>query len=68
MNLNKSCGYDGINPRALKANSKAICMPLSDIFNLTFTLGTIPHRLKIALVTLIFKGNDEKEFKNYGPI
>ena len=64
ISLKKSCGYDGINARVLKAIPNAICKPQSHLFNLTFTLGTILHGLKIALATPIFKGNDEKQFKN----
>jgi hypothetical protein len=36
-------------------------------FNLIFTYF-IPDDLKIALITPIFKGNDEKKFENYRPI
>ena len=57
---NKSCGYDGINASILKAISKIISKPLTHIFNLTFQLGIIPDKLKIALVTPTFKGNEEK--------
>jgi hypothetical protein len=35
---------------------------------LTFLSGTIPDDLKIALVTPIFKANENNEFKNYRPI
>jgi hypothetical protein len=35
---------------------------------LTFFSGTIPDDLKIALVTPIFKANENNEFKNYRPI
>ena len=34
----------------------------------TFFSGTIPDDLKIALVTPIFKANENNEFKNYRPI
>jgi hypothetical protein len=35
---------------------------------LNFLSGTIPDDLKIALVTAIFKANENNEFKNYWPI
>jgi hypothetical protein len=48
--------------------SNEISEPLSHIFNLTFLSGTIPNNLKVALVTPIFKANENNEFKNYRPI
>ena len=42
--------------------------PLSHILNLTFLSGIIPDNLKVALVTPIFKANENTEFKNYLPI
>jgi hypothetical protein len=62
-NSNKSCGYDGISTNVLKIIAKEISKPLTHIFNLTFSNGIIPDKLKIALVTPIFKGNE-----NYRPI
>ena len=60
MITNKSCGYDGINTKMIQLSSKEISQPLTHIFNLTFSTGIIPNDLKIALITPIFKGNDEK--------
>jgi hypothetical protein len=37
--------------------------PLSHIFNLTFLSGTIPDKLKIALVTPIYKANEKMNSK-----
>ena len=68
MNAKKSPGYDGISSQVIKAISTEISEPLSHIFNLTFFSGTIPDDLKIALVTPIFKANENNEFKNYRPI
>ncbi len=42
--------------------------PLSYIFNLTFISGNIPDNLKTALITPVFKANENNEFKNYRPI
>jgi hypothetical protein len=30
--------------------------------------GIIPDNLKVAMITLIFKGNDAMKFENYRPI
>ena len=67
-NSNKSCGYDGISTNVLKRIAKEISKPLTHIFNLTFSNGIIPDKLKIALVTPIFKGNERNIFENYRPI
>jgi hypothetical protein len=68
MKLNKSSGYDGINANITKITAKEISKPLTHIFNLSFSSGIIPDNLKIALVTPIFKGNEENRFENYRPI
>ncbi len=68
LNAKKSPGYDGISSQVIKAIATEISEPLSHIFNLTFLSGTIPDDLKIALVTPIFKANENNEFKNYQPI
>jgi hypothetical protein len=66
--LNKSSGYDGINANITKITAKEISKPLTHIFNLSFSSGIIPDNLKVALVTPIFKGNEENRFENYRPI
>jgi hypothetical protein len=68
LNSKKSLGYDGISSQVIKAIATDISELLSHIFNLTFLSGTIPDDLKIAVVTPIFKANENNEFKNYRPI
>ena len=68
MNNNKSPGHDDICSRIIKTTSKEISKPLTHIFNLTFEMGIIPDKLKIALVTPIFKANENNKFENYRPI
>ena len=68
MKSNKSFGYDGISTNIAKIIAREISKPLAHIFNLTFKLGIIPSKLKVALVTPIFKSNDEDKFENYRPI
>jgi hypothetical protein len=68
LNSKKSSGYDGISSQAIKAIATEISEQLSHVFNLTFLSGTISGDLKIALVSPIFKANENKEFKNYRPI
>ena len=64
MKPNKSSRCDDINTKIAKEISK----PLAHIFNLSFLSGIIPDNLKVALVTPIFKSNDETKFENYRPI
>ena len=68
LNCKKSAGFDGIKAKMIKLIAKEISIPLTHIFNLTFQTGTIPDNLKKALVTPIYKTNDQNEFKNYRPI
>ena len=51
MNSNKSFGYDEISTKIIKIIAKELSIPLTHIFNLSFSLGIIPDSLKIALVT-----------------
>jgi hypothetical protein len=68
MKSNKSCGYDGISTDIAKLIAKEISKPLIHIFNLTISTGIIPHNLKVALITPIFKAIDAMKFENYRPI
>ena len=48
--------------------TKEISEPLARIYNLSFSSGIIPEKLKIAVVTPIFKANESNKFENYRPI
>ncbi len=65
MKTNKSSGYDGINAKIIKIIAKEISKPLTHIFNLSFSSGIIPDNLKVALITPIFKSNEDNKFENY---
>jgi len=45
-----------------------VSVPLSHIFNLTFTTGKIPDALKVALITPVSKASEKNVFSNYRPI
>ena len=66
MDSNKSPGYD--NSKIIKLSAGEITKPLTHIFNLTFVNGIIPENLKLAIVTPIFKADENNKFKNYRPI
>jgi hypothetical protein len=64
----KSAGHDDISAKMIKIISEEIIKPLTYICNLSFETGNIPHFLKIALGTPIFKVKENNLFENYRPI
>ena len=68
MDSSKSPGYDNISNKILKLTAKEISKPLTHIFNLTFQNGDIPEKLKLAIVTPIFKAGENNKYENYRPI
>ncbi len=68
LNPKKSPGYDGLSVKVIRSVTDVISEPLSYIFNLSFISGNIPDNLKTALITPVFKANENNEFKNYRPI
>jgi hypothetical protein len=68
LNQNKSAGYDELSAKVIKFIGNEICRPLALIFNFTFTTGIILDSLKIALVTPVYKANEDFRFQNYRPI
>jgi hypothetical protein len=64
MKSNRSSGYEGINAKIIKI-AKEISKPLTHIFNLSFSSGIITDNLKVALITPIFKSNEDNKFENY---
>ena len=68
LNENKSAGHDEISAKMIKTIGEEIVKPLTHIYNSTFLTGKIPNFLKIALVTPIFKANENNQFENYRPI
>ena len=61
----KSAGHDEFNTKLIQTIKLEISKPLTHIFNLTFQSGLIPYSLKIALVTPIFKANENFLFENH---
>ena len=52
----------------IKENCSLISPILTDIINVSFSCGTFPDVLKIALVTPIFKSGERTLLQNYRPI
>ena len=60
--------YDGITNVLLKKIIHVIVFPLTHIFNLSLTTGTVPNKMKIAKVIPIFKKGDQQDVGNYHPL
>ena len=67
LDINKSPGFDDISFTVLKNCFGALHKPLLHVFNLSIIKGICPDDLKIARVTPVFKGGDDKELGNYRP-
>lgn len=65
---NSSPGEDGISAAPIKAVADLIVAPFTYICNRLFLTGIFPCAMKIARVTIIFKGGDKNELQNYRPI
>ena len=63
-----SAGYDLIPIKLVKSVINEIKVPLTYIYNLSFTSGIFPEKLKISRVTPIHKTGKKTLFKNYRPI
>ena len=71
INNLQNCKYiclDGFLTSVVKSVSNHIAEQLTHIFNLSFTSGVLPGKLKLAKVTPIFKSNDKISVNNYRPI
>ena len=60
--------YDNISNKIVKSAAKKISKPLTHIFISKFQTGVIPEKLKLAIVTPIFKAGEKNKFENYRPI
>ena len=65
---NKASGYDEISIKVVKYVAYEILVPLTVIFNVSFTSGIVPNQLKIAKVLPLFKSGDKACFTNYRPV
>jgi len=68
LSWKKSAGLDNISPRLVKLSMQSITNPLTHIYNLSFTEGCFPDKLKIAKVIPIYKKKEVFSPNNYRPI
>ena len=63
-----AAGHDGLHPSVIKKCPDLLSTPLLHIFNRSFEQGIFPDKLKLALVTPIYKKEEHNLFTNYRPI
>ena len=68
LHIGKAAGPDLINNRLLKELSQPLALPLSDLYNLSLSSGSVPHICKEANVSPIHKKNGPFDVSNYRPI
>ena len=64
----KSCGYDLVSNKILKATQSTILPYLVSLFNQCILEGVFPSAYKIAQVIPLFKGGDKENPNCYRPI
>ena len=68
LNPNKAQGPDQINGKILKCCSSSLAKPLSLLFTLSYSSGSIPNEWKLANVVPVHKKGSKKDVTNYRPI
>ncbi|XP_065640578.1 uncharacterized protein LOC136073136 [Hydra vulgaris] len=68
LHINKSSGYDEVNPYVLKVFSESFSIPLSIIYQQSLTNSDIPNLWKMANVSPIFKNGSKLQAINYRPV
>ena len=64
----KSNNIYGMSTKFLKVIFKSVSEVLRNLFNESFSQGIFPDHMKLALVTLVYKGKSTLEVCNYRPI
>ena len=66
--IGKAAGPVLINKQLLKELAQSLAFPLSDLFNLSLSSGSVPHIWNEANVPPIHKKNDPSDVFNYRQI
>jgi hypothetical protein len=64
--MSKDC--DDLSMKVVKNIIRSVVTPLTFICNLSFETGLFPDKLKIAMVSPLFKSGDNQCFSNYRPV
>ena len=68
LNINKSCGSDGIEAKFIVLASEVLSPVLAILFSACFDFGIFPTCLKAAKFVPVYKAGDINEVTNYRPI
>ena len=68
LDTGKACGPDQISNRVLKEVAEAISEPLTDLFNSSLSLSSVPDIWKKANVSPIHKKDDKTLVENHRPV
>ena len=68
LDVSKACGPDLIPAFLLKHSADVICHPLSYLFNMSMSTGTLPKDWVCANVVPVYKRGDKQVPNNYRPI
>ena len=68
LNPNKSSGMDDIPDNMLKESVDIVKSPLTELFNTYVENQQFPNKLKYAIVTPLFKKDDNTDKANFRPI
>jgi hypothetical protein len=61
LNINKSCGPDGLHPKMLKELSTTIAKPITIIFNSSMCRGLVPQLWKEGNITLYYSKKEIRQ-------
>ena len=61
LDVNKSCGPDGLHPKILKELSATISKPITTIFNSSMCQGLVPKLWKEGNITSLFKKEETRQ-------
>ena len=64
----RSTGLDELDPFIMLSIIEEVAVPLTAIFNCSFSTGIVPSALKLAKIIPIFKQGDHEDITNYRPI
>ena len=68
VEVTKAAGIDQISGKFLKDGARILAKPISELCNLSMTLGSFPDACKIAKVKPLFKKGSKTDPSNYRPI
>ncbi len=68
LNPNKAVGPDNINGKVLKYCCNALSVPLSILFQKSYSSGTLPSDWKLANIVPVHKKGSKSDVENYRPI